>query len=110
MTPRLTVYWRPGCPFCTSLSMSLARLGVPFREVDVWEDREASAFVRSVAGGHETVPTVVVGEVPLVNPTVHDIMALAATEAPELVPAGYEPPQPSRLTRWMRERLGGSGA
>ena len=110
MAPRLTLYWRPGCPFCTSLSTSLARLGVPFREVDVWEDPEASTFVRSITGGHETVPTVVVGDVPLVNPTVHDIMAVAASEAPELVPDDYEPPQPSRFGRWLRDKLGAAGA
>lgn len=106
--PALTVYWRPGCPFCTSLSIALGRLGVPYREVDIWDDPDAAAFVRAHANGHETVPTVALADVVLVNPSVHELMAVAADHAPELVPAGYEPPQPGRLARWMAAKLGGT--
>ena len=57
----IVVYWRPGCPFCSSLRGGLHRAGLPFREVDIWSDRDAAAFVRSVARGNETVPTVSIG-------------------------------------------------
>ena len=60
------------------LKAGLQRDGIPFREVNIWDDPEAAAFVRSVARGNETVPTVTVGSVSLVNPTVGDVAALLA--------------------------------
>lgn len=72
------VYWRPGCGFCSMLRAGLQRDGIPYREVNIWEDPEAAAFVRSVARGNETVPTVTVGSVSLVNPTAHEVAALLA--------------------------------
>lgn len=73
------MYWRPGCGFCSRLRHGLARLGVTVREVDIWEDPDAAAFVRSVARGCETVPTVVVGSTALVNPSADEVVALART-------------------------------
>lgn len=74
--PAITVYWRPGCPFCSSLHAGLVREGIEFQRVNIWEDPDAAAFVRSVARGNETVPTVTVGDVALVNPGVGEITAL----------------------------------
>lgn len=76
--PEAVVYWRPGCGFCSSLRSGLHREGIAFREVNIWDDPEAAAFVRSVARGNETVPTVTVGSVSLVNPTAHEVAALLA--------------------------------
>lgn len=73
---QVTVYWRPGCPFCSRLLRGLKRNGISFREVDIWADADAAAFVRSVARGNETVPTVLVGERALVNPSVTEVAAL----------------------------------
>ena len=42
---------------------------------NIWEDAEAAAFVRSVASGNETVPTVVVNGRAMVNPSVNDVLA-----------------------------------
>ena len=72
------VYWRPGCPFCAMLRAGLRLKRVPFREVNIWHDPEAAAFVRSVARGNETVPTVSVGTVSLVNPSAGEVAALVA--------------------------------
>lgn len=72
----VVVYWRPGCPFCSSLHAGLTRAGVSFQRVNIWDDPEAAAFVRSVARGNETVPTVTVGDVSLVNPRAEDVVAL----------------------------------
>jgi mycoredoxin len=76
--PTVTVYWRRGCPFCGSLRRSLKRVGLPTQEVDVWSDPEAAAFVRTHAGGNETVPTVAIGGTVLVNPSAQRVVALAA--------------------------------
>ena len=75
------VYWRPGCPFCSMLRAALQRAGIAYREVNIWEDPQAAAFVRSVARGNETVPTVTVGSVSLVNPSAGEVAALLATTA-----------------------------
>lgn len=75
--PTVTVYWRPGCPFCSRLFRGLHDAGIEFDRVDIWDDPESAAFVRSVARGNETVPTVAVRRgdetVSMVNPPVADV-------------------------------------
>ncbi len=75
MSANVTVYWRPGCPFCGSLTRSLDRMGIEYEERNIWDDAAAAAFVRSVAFGNETVPTVMVGDLALVNPTPEEVAA-----------------------------------
>jgi hypothetical protein len=48
-----------------------------FREIDIWKNPEAAAFVRSVANGNETVPTVVVGDIRMVNPSARRVRSVA---------------------------------
>lgn len=71
----VTVYWRPGCGFCASLRRDLQHRGIEAAWINIWEDDEARAFVRSVARGNETVPTVVVGDRPMVNPRGAEVAA-----------------------------------
>jgi mycoredoxin len=85
----ITVYWRPGCGFCASLFRQLDQLKVPYSKVDIWQQSEGAAFVRSVARGSETVPTVAIGPVALVNPTPKEILKVAVTHAPAAVPANF---------------------
>ncbi len=103
----VVVHWRPGCGFCSSLLRSLERTGLEFARVDIWQDPEAAAFVRSVADGNETVPTVRVGDVALVNPAPAEVLTAVATHAPERLPEGYEPPQPGTVARLVTRLLGG---
>ena len=77
VTPEITVYSRPGCPYCTTLKMGLKRTRTPFREVNIWSDPDAAMFVRSVANGNETVPTVTIGDVSVVNPSAGRVRSLA---------------------------------
>ncbi|MEU8255722.1 glutaredoxin domain-containing protein [Micromonospora inaquosa] len=65
---RPIVYWRPGCRYCLQLRFSLGRLARRAHWVDIWRDPAAAAAVRAVAGGNETVPTVVLGDQAVVNP------------------------------------------
>ncbi|BAV43138.1 glutaredoxin family protein [Mycobacterium ulcerans] len=81
----VVVYWRPGCPFCWRLRRGLRRRGLPTREINIWTDPDAAAAVRSVADGNETVPTVVVGDVAMVNPTAGQVIDAVRTQAPELL-------------------------
>jgi mycoredoxin len=71
----VTVYTRPGCPYSLRLRIKLWLRRVSFRSVNIWRDDDARAMVRSVAGGHETVPTVEVGGVWLVNPSLRAVLA-----------------------------------
>ncbi|MEV7332057.1 glutaredoxin domain-containing protein [Micromonospora sp. NPDC093244] len=65
---RPVVYWRPGCRYCLQLRFSLGRLARRAHWVDIWHDPAGAAAVRAVAGGNETVPTVVLGGQAFVNP------------------------------------------
>jgi hypothetical protein len=47
---------------------------VAFEEVNIWDDPTGTATVRALAHGNETVPTVVVGTVSLVNPSVATVL------------------------------------
>ena len=66
---QVVVYWRTGCPFTMRLRLLLGRHAREAVWVDVWADPEASAYVRSVNGGDEVVPTVVLDGRPLTNPS-----------------------------------------
>ena len=101
----VVVYWRPGCGFCGSLLRDLDRLGVTYRQVNIWDVPGAAEVVRSFARGHETVPTVVMGRVGLVNPSAHEVLAVAAVHASASVPVGYEPPEPGRFSSWLNSKL-----
>lgn len=72
---RVVVYWRRGCPFCKRLQLVLGRRVRDVVWVDVWADDEASAYVRSVNGGDEVVPTVVIAGAPHTNPPPRQVLA-----------------------------------
>ena len=80
-------YWRPGCGFCMGLERSLSRAEVPFQKFNIWDSDDHAAFVRSVANGNETVPTLKIGEISLVNPSLGQVLAAMRDQTPHLVPA-----------------------
>lgn len=82
----VTVYWRPGCPFCARLRRDLQVMGLPVREVNIWADPAAAARVRSIAGGNETVPTVMIGERAFVNPSAPEVLEQVRHSAPGFTP------------------------
>ena len=57
--PALTMYTTTWCGYCMRLKAQLGREGIEIREVDIEADPQAAAFVESVNGGNQTVPTVV---------------------------------------------------
>lgn len=63
------IYWRTGCAYCVRLRISLGTAGRRAVWVKVSGDPAASARVRSVNDGDETVPTVFVGEEFVTNPS-----------------------------------------
>ena len=88
-TANLVFYWRPGCPFCTILERGLDQRGIPLEKRNIWHDPAAAAAVRAVADGNETVPTVMVDDVAMVNPSAAEVEAVVARLAPHLLP--HEP-------------------
>ena len=55
----VTMYSTPWCGYCQRLKAQMTREGIEFTEVDIEQDPEAAAFVESVNGGNQTVPTLV---------------------------------------------------
>ncbi len=98
-------YWRPGCGFCTVLDRRLSRAGIPMNKLNIWEDPGHAEAVRSVARGNETVPTVVVGDAALVNPSLRQVVAALETEAPHLVP--YDADEQGPVGRLAQRLFGG---
>ena len=72
---KATLYWRPGCVFCLRLRLILRWHHLSVHQINIWADPDAAAFVRSVADGNETVPTVVIDGQPSVNPTPSQVVA-----------------------------------
>ena len=98
-------YWRPGCGFCTRLDRALEHAGIPMAKHNIWEDPTDAAVVRSLANGNETVPTIVIDDIGMVNPSAGEVITVLSSKAPHLVPEGWEPPQPSRLGQVARRLL-----
>ena len=98
-------YWRPGCPFCMSLERSLKGIEIPLEKHNIWDDPDAAAFVRSVANGNETVPTVRVGSEFMVNPSPTDVAAAVARVDPSQASKMASVTAPGPLGRLLK-RLG----
>lgn len=58
----ITVYGRPGCPGVPPVLRFLDSVGAAYDYVDIRQDPAAAARVRALAGGHESVPTVVLAD------------------------------------------------
>jgi mycoredoxin len=82
----VVLYWRPMCVFCMWLRLSLLFTRLRYTKVNILRDPEAAAFVRSVADGNETVPTVTVAGWAMVNPSKKELLEAVATHAPHLLP------------------------
>ncbi|MGA8995716.1 MAG: glutaredoxin domain-containing protein, partial [Nocardioidaceae bacterium] len=105
-TPHIEVLWRPGCAYCERLRRGLRRAGVETTERNIWADPEAAARVRAATGGDETVPTVVIGDRALVNPSVAQVRA-AAYRGPADGILGDPGPEPrTRALVWTVALLG----
>jgi mycoredoxin len=98
-TDAVHYYWRPGCPFCAMLRRGLDKAGIETVDHNIWDDAADAATVRSYANGNETVPTVVIGDVGLVNPSATQVAEHLEQFAPHLLPDGYERPQLGLISR-----------
>ncbi len=97
-SPEIDLYWRPGCGYCTSLRRQLDRLGIARTEHNIWDEPRGAAIVRDHAHGNETVPTLVIDGVGLVNPSPIELVSYLAEHAPDHLPSDFDPPTPNPLT------------
>jgi len=95
----IDLYWRPGCGFCAMLQRKLNKLGIERHEHNIWDDKADAAVVRRHANGNETVPTVVIDGVGLVNPSSRQLLSYLFENHPELLPDDDELPQPTVVGR-----------
>jgi mycoredoxin len=100
-TDAVHFYWRPGCGFCAMLRRSLDKAGIETVDHNIWDDPDAAAIVRRHANGNETVPTIVVGDDALVNPSARQVGELLTRQAPHLLPDGYEARKPGVVDRLL---------
>jgi mycoredoxin len=61
------------------LERKLNKAEIPLTKHNIWEDPEAAKFVRSLANGNETVPTVAVGDQFWVNPSASVVVNAVTT-------------------------------
>ena len=52
----VVIYWRPGCPYCEALDSKLGELGDHATWVNIWEDPQAEAHVKSLNGRQRDRP------------------------------------------------------
>lgn len=71
--------------FCIGLEFGLRRRRIPFNKHNIWTNPDDAALVREIAQGNETVPTLVVGPVAMVNPTAKQVVAAVTEHAPHLL-------------------------
>ncbi len=64
--PEVTIYTKPGCPYCAAAKQHYTNEGIAFTEFDVKADEAHSAKAEELAGGSKIVPVIVEdGEVKL---------------------------------------------
>ena len=76
----VTMYTTTWCGYCSRLKAQMTREGIEFIEVDIERDSEAAAFVESVNGGNQTVPTLLFPDgTAATNPSIKDVVARLAS-------------------------------
>jgi mycoredoxin len=76
----VTMYTTTWCGYCQRLKAQMTREGIAFTEVDIEHDPEAAAFVESVNGGNQTVPTLLFPDgSAATNPSIKEVQARLAS-------------------------------
>lgn len=70
----MKMYTTVWCGYCQRLKAQLGREGIAFEEIDIEVDPEAAAFVETVNGGNQTVPTMLFDDgSALANPSIGQV-------------------------------------
>lgn len=57
--PEVTIYTKPGCPYCAKAKEHYASKGIDFKEIDVYDVPGAKEEAIKIAGGRKLVPIIV---------------------------------------------------
>ena len=64
------------CGYCQRLKAQMQRAGIQYTEVDIEADPDSAAFVASINGGNEVVPTLKFSDgTTLTNPPIAEVVA-----------------------------------
>jgi mycoredoxin len=75
----VTMYSTVWCGYCRRLKAQMDREGIAYQVIDIEDHPDAADLVRSVNGGHQTVPTLVFEDgSALTNPSLAEIKAKLA--------------------------------
>jgi glutaredoxin 3 len=55
----VVIYTKPGCPYCVAAKEHYAKLGVDFKEIDVYSVPGAREEAIRIAGGRAMVPIII---------------------------------------------------
>jgi mycoredoxin len=56
--PEITIYIRPWCGSVMRVKRWLNQREIPYTEIDISRDKEATRYVEELNGGHRSVPTI----------------------------------------------------
>jgi len=57
----VTIYTKPGCPYCAAAKEHYANAGIKYTEIDVYSIKGAKETAIKLAGGKSIVPVIVEG-------------------------------------------------
>ncbi len=57
--PDVTIYTKPGCPYCAAAREHYRDIGVDYKEIDVYTVKGAKDEAIRLAGGKSIVPVIV---------------------------------------------------
>jgi glutaredoxin 3 len=55
----VTIYTKPGCPYCAAAKENYAKAGIAFKEIDVYAVKGAREKAIELSGGKAIVPIIV---------------------------------------------------
>jgi mycoredoxin len=79
----IVVYTTSWCPDCIRSKRVLRRLGVEFEEINIDEVPGSEQRMKDLNGGSDRVPTLVIGETVLIEPSEDSLIAALKLSHPQ---------------------------
>jgi glutaredoxin len=97
MPDYIVMYGVQWCPDCSRARRVLKRYGIEYKEIDIDRESGAEAKMRSLNGGSGKVPTLIIGEETLIEPSDHDLTSALRRQG--LIVEPEEQSNPTMLDR-----------
>lgn len=59
---QITIYTKPGCPFCAAAKLDLVERNIPYEEISIQDDPKAAQEVMRLSNGQGIVPIIISGD------------------------------------------------